>query len=77
MTLETLKELMGRAEKWPEADQEALAQVMSDIERRHTQVDELTDEDWKIIDKSVEETHRGKFATDEEVAALFNKYRKV
>ena len=74
---ETLKELMGRAEKWPAVDQQALARVMLDIESKHTQVDDLTEEDWKIIDKSVDQTRRGEFATEEEMATLFNKYRKA
>ncbi len=74
---EILKELMGRAEKWPATDQQALARVMLDIESRHTQVDDLTEEDWKIIEERAAAARRGEIATDEEVEALFNKYRRA
>jgi hypothetical protein len=67
-----LKELMARAEQWPPAEQEALAAVMLDIENR-SMTEEITPEDLAIIDQRIATDKR---ASDEEVAALFNKYRK-
>jgi polyhydroxyalkanoate synthesis regulator phasin len=69
-----LKELMKRAENWPAKEQEALADVMDDIEQRHDRIAELTDDDWKVIDQRVA---HGDIATDEEVAAVFNRYRRA
>jgi len=69
-----LKELMKRAESWPAKEQEALADVMDDIEQRHDRIPELTDDDWKVIDQRVA---LGDIATDEEVAAVFNRYRRA
>ena len=67
-----LKELMVRAEQWSLEDQEVLASVMEDIENRST-MEEITAEDLAIIDRRIA---TDKLASDEEVAALFNKYLK-
>ena len=75
MMTATLKDILDRAQTWPEEDQQRLVQVALMIEDQQAVDDELTDEDWAIIDASVESAKRGEIATDEEVAALFAKFR--
>ena len=74
MTTNELKALLGRVETWSEQAQEELAASVRAIERRHFVDDELTDEDWKIIEKRAA---RRDLATDEEVEAVFSRYRSA
>ena len=69
-----LKELLVRVEAWPEEAQEELIESVHAIERRHMVDDELTEEDWKIINERLK---RRDLASDEDVQALFDKYRHV
>ena len=74
----SLKDILVRAQTWPEEDQQRLVQVTLMIEEQHeTEKDDLTDEDWAIIDASVESARRGEIASDEEVDAFFAKFRTV
>ena len=70
-----LKELLERAETWPqEAQEEATAALLS-IEQELIAPYELTDEDKAAIDRGLADAAAGRFATDGEVKAVFAKYR--
>jgi hypothetical protein len=71
----TLEALMERAASWPEEAQAELVRFMIDTEARHFGAFNLDDEDRKRIEQSLASAKRGEFATDEEVAALFRRYR--
>jgi hypothetical protein len=71
-----LDSLMERAASWPEEAQAELVRFMIDTEAKHFGVYRLDDEDRARIEKSLESARRGEFATDEEVAALFARYRR-
>jgi len=68
--------LMERAAGWSEEAQAELVQAMLAIEEKHAGVYKFSDAEHAAIDKSVEQARRGEFATDEEVAALFDRYRR-
>ena len=72
-----VKEIIGRASRWPEEDQEELAQTALEIELRrsgqyHASADELS-----AIDAALAGVARGEIASDAEVDALFGKYRRA
>jgi hypothetical protein len=67
---------MERAAAWPDEAQAELVQFMIDTEARHFGVYRLDAEDRARIEESIAAARRGEFATDEEVAALFRRYRK-
>jgi predicted transcriptional regulator len=67
--------LMERAAGWPENMQAELVEAMIEIEKKHGGVYRLSEEERAAIEESLEEVRRGEFATDEEVAALFKRYR--
>ena len=69
-----IKELLKRVETWPKEAQEELSASVRTIESRHAIADELTEDDWKIIDRRVK---RRQLATDDEVRALFDQYRSA
>jgi hypothetical protein len=68
--------LMERAASWPEEAQAELVQFMLDIEVKYYGTYRLDDEDRARIQKSLDAAKRGEFASDEEVAAVFARYRK-
>lgn len=72
-----LKKVLTRAESWSEQDQEELAQVALEIEARRHGLYHATPEELKAIDEALAEVARGEIAGDEEVEAVFAKYRRV
>jgi hypothetical protein len=73
MTKEQVKEILDRVLSWPVEDQERVARFAREIEQRRAD-DGITDEEWKIIE---ERAARRELATDEEVGALFDRYRRA
>lgn len=71
----SLDTLMERAASWPEEAQAELVRFMIDTEAKHFGVYRLSDDDRAKIRQSLASARRGEFATDEEVAALFARYR--
>lgn len=70
-----LKDLMERAETWPETAQEELAAAMEEIETKHTGLYRLSEDERKGVERGLEDMRKGKFASDEKVAAIFRKAR--
>jgi predicted transcriptional regulator len=78
MTVRALKEVMQRVETWPEAAQEELADIALEIEAElkggvyHASPEELAG-----IDRGLKAAREGRFATDEQVGAVFAKHRQA
>jgi predicted transcriptional regulator len=78
MTAKELRDLMERIESWPEEAQDELADVALEIEaefRRgayHANPKELAG-----IDRGLKAAREGRFATDQDVEAVFAKYRRA
>ncbi len=78
MTVRTLKEVMQRAETWPEAAQEELADIALEIEAGlQAGVYHSSPEELAGIDRGLKAAHEGRFATNEQVDALFAKHRRA
>jgi hypothetical protein len=71
-----LKDLIDRIETWPETAQEEAVQSLLAIEQEIAEPYELSDEDRAAIDRSLESMRHGRFATDEQVAAIFARARR-
>lgn len=71
-----LKQVLERAETWPEADQEQAADLLLalEAERAAASID-LSDEDLAALEQSAEDVRLGRFASDEEVEEIFRRYR--
>ena len=67
--------MLERVATWPERDQEELAEFAREIEARHTSVYVLDDDENAAIEKGLREAREGKFASDEEIARIFDKAR--
>jgi predicted transcriptional regulator len=78
MASKALKEAMRRIESWPEAAQDELAEIALEIDARikggqyHATPEELAG-----IDRGLEAAREGRFATDQQVEAMFAKHRRA
>ena len=76
MTREGIESLLERVASWPEEDQDRLVRFVGEIEAAHSAEDELSEEDYAAIERSIAEADAGRFAPDGAVEALFNRYFK-
>ncbi len=72
-----VKNTLDRVANWPEEDQEELAQVALEIEARRHGVYHATPEELVAIDEALAAVARGEIARDDEVEAVFAKYRRA
>jgi hypothetical protein len=75
MTREQVKEIVDRVLSWPEEDQEEFAQVAREIEARRTGVYRLSDDEREAIERGLADMRQRKFASDDDIAAIFRKAR--
>ena len=68
--------MLDRVRTWPPERPKDAVRVLLQMEAAGTHVYVLSDEERSEIELSLEEARRGEFATDEEVAAVFNRYRQ-
>ncbi len=73
--VDLIEALLERIADWPKAAQAELVQSIVEIQTRHLGVYKLNPDEQTAIEQGLEEMRQGKFASDEEVAALFNRYR--
>jgi hypothetical protein len=66
-----IKQIIERAESWPEEDQEELAEIARLIEARRNGVYRATADELRILD----EADRSGIASKEEVEAAFRSFR--
>jgi hypothetical protein len=71
-----LKEIVERAETWPEEAQEEAIATLQAIEAEFAEPYQLTEDDRKAIDRGLEDLRLGRIASDEEVSRLFAQYRR-
>ncbi len=72
-----VRHVLSRVEHWPEDDQDELVQLALEIEARRHGVYHATPEELRAIDEALEAVARGEIASDEEVEAVFAKYRRA
>lgn len=71
-----LKDIIERADTWPKEAQEEAVQFLLALEQEYAEPYELSDEDRRAIDRGLEDMRQGRFATDEQVKAVFNRHRR-
>lgn len=72
-----LKKMLARAATWSEQDQDELAQVALEIEARRHGLFHASPDELKAIDEALAAVAYGEIASDEEVEAVFAKYRRA
>jgi len=70
-----LKELMERAEHWPEGAQEEAVASLQAIEEELVGLYELSPADRAALDQSEEDVHLGRFASEARVSEVLRRHR--
>jgi predicted transcriptional regulator len=76
MTKAEIDAVLDRVKTWPPERQEDAAQMLLAMEEQGTAAYKLSSEELADIEEGLREAERGEFATDEEVAAMFNRARQ-
>ncbi len=75
MTKQGLDILLERVATWPLEAQEELLRSLAEIEKRHLGIYRLNDQERAAVRRGLQGMREGKLASDEEVAAVFARYR--
>ena len=70
-----LREIIGRVDTWSEEAQEEALQLLLALEQEYAEPYELTDEDRRAIDRRLEDMQQRRFASNDQVAAIFDRSR--
>jgi predicted transcriptional regulator len=75
MDKDEIADLIERVASLPEEAQAELIESIINIETKYTGVYHLSDEERAAVERGLEEMRQGKFASEEEVEAVFNRFR--
>lgn len=75
MTKIEIDAVFERVRTWPQERQEDAAAMLLRMEQEDAEPYELTDEELADVEEAERQAERGEFASDEEMTALFDKYR--
>ncbi|HEX8664520.1 MAG TPA: hypothetical protein VF744_10870 [Beijerinckiaceae bacterium] len=76
MTREQIEAVLARVRTWPIERQEDAARMLMTMEKIGLEPYILSDEERADIDEALAEIERGEVASDEEVAAVFDRLRQ-
>ena len=71
-----LKDILKRAQSWPEAAQEHAVELLLALEKDYGEPYHATSDELEAIDRGLRDAAEGRFATDDEIEAVFAKYRR-
>jgi hypothetical protein len=69
------EEILDRIDTWPDEARVELIRSLLEIEEKHVGLYRLTDDERAAVRRGLEEMRQGQFASEERVAAIFNRYR--
>ena len=75
MTKQQIDAVLEAVRSWPLEDQEELAEIARAIEARRTGVYRLSEAERQGIERGLKAMREGNFASNERVAAIFQKAR--
>jgi predicted transcriptional regulator len=70
-----IESVLDRVRTWPQQRQEDAARILLAMEDQDTGVYRLSDTERAEIRAALAEVERGEVATDEQVSAVFNRFR--
>ena len=77
MTKEQIEQIFERVRTWPMERQEDAAHILLRMEELGVEPYQLDGDERREIEAALAEAERGEFASDEEVEAVFSRYRKA
>ena len=69
------EEISNRISDWPDEAVAELLQAIDKIEIKHSLVYRLSDDERAAVREGIAQAERGEFASDEQVADFFNRFR--
>ncbi|WP_159008210.1 hypothetical protein [Bradyrhizobium sp. S69] len=75
MTREGLEILLERVSTWPEEAQEEFVKSVANIESKHFGIYPLNEDERSAVRRGLAEMRERKIASDDAVAAVFDRYR--
>jgi hypothetical protein len=76
MMAKEIQAIMDRIQTWPAEKQQLAYDLLTWIEAKdEDDASDLTAEDWADLEEGLAEADRGEFVSDEELKALFDRYR--
>jgi hypothetical protein len=75
MTKEQIDAIFERVRTWPLQRQEDAARTLLILEEQNRLFEHLTEEDWADLEEALAEAEREEPVPDEEVRAVFERYR--
>jgi predicted transcriptional regulator len=70
----TLKELLPSIERWPDEDQEALAEAAREIEALRTGIYSMSVDEETAVAEGLAQAERGEFASDDQLAEVWKRF---
>jgi hypothetical protein len=67
--------ILDRVADWPKAALDEFFGLIDQIEAKYGLGYKLTDEERKAIERGLEDVRAGRFASEEEIAALFDRFK--
>lgn len=77
MTKDQIEAIFERVRNWPAERQEDAAEMLLRMEEQGVEPYKLDEDERLEIEAALAEAERGEFASDEEVEAVFNRYRQA
>jgi predicted transcriptional regulator len=77
VTKEQIEAIFERVKTWPPERQEDAVAMLLRMEEQGVEPYELDADERREVEAALAEAKRGEFATDEEVEAVFNRYRQA
>jgi predicted transcriptional regulator len=74
--ISSLKKMLPAIENWPEEDQQALADAALEIAAARAGFYALTPDEERAVAEGLAQADRGDFATEEEIAALWRRFKQ-
>ena len=75
MSREVIEILLERVAAWPKEDQEAFVRFIGETETKRSGVYRLSESERGAARRGLAEMRAGQLASDEDVAAVFDRYR--
>jgi len=75
MTRQGLEILLERVSTWPDEAQEEFVRSIAEIENKHLGLYRLSEDERNAVRRGLSEMRERKLASDDAVAAVFNRYR--
>lgn len=76
MTKEQIRAVLDRVLSWPPERQQDAVEMLLLLESQEGELYHPTEEEWAAIQEGLDQARRGEFVPDEEMEALWKRFRQ-